>query len=569
MKYPAPGDYQEAVQFPEAAFADPDLKEAEPQSTLLGLPEAITGAFAVVFPVRVRGIRWAVKCFLTDVHDQHERYRAIARVLSDEAMPFTIHFDYQTKGIHVNGRSLPILKMEWADGVSIARFVDEHLQEPDALKRLLEVWRAVIRRLESAGVAHGDLQHGNILVDGDANLTLVDYDTMYVPPLRGKKSPEVGHRNYQHPDRDEADFGPYIDRFSALVIDTALQACIHMPGLWERYSSGENLLFKAADFFDPDTSPLFDELMLAPDGLRAQADVLRRACRAEPEDVPSLAEVMSGEVSIMTAGQRRRTSQEQHGVSRTPFERWFAPAGTIAVIASLVVAAVVSPIALAVVPVAIAGGLAWAAWRYRRLPAVRRLHRLRKEEAYFARLIRSLDDERAELLKTRDAFTAQMESEYERRLEEVQESALRNRLKHHFIGEARDFEGITHKVVVRLKLEGIRTAYQATPDRIRGILQLSDESKAHIGLWRASLVSEYRDDIPTELSPAEERRVRRSIEVRLEEMDAEIARLGRKIDIQQAERDQLRMRMDETQAVSFPKYLLFLLRVRGYRSEIT
>ncbi len=578
MKYPTPGEYQEAVQSPAAVFSDPILKDAEPEMTKLGLPEAMTGAFAVVFPMRAHGVRWAVKCFLTDVPDQRERYHAVARCLAGAELPHTAAFDYQPQGIHVHGDALPVLKMEWLDGISIARFIESHLSRPDepssevsghgsdVLKALHNSWREMIRRLEKAGIAHGDLQHGNILVDGKTRVRLVDYDTMYVPSLQGKKSPEVGHRNYQHPDRDESDFGPYLDRFSALVIDTAIQACIYKPELWARYSTGENLLFGASDFFDPDASALFDELLLAPGALRAQADMLRRACHAEPEDAPSLEQIASGDVALRTtwaAHRRSRRALEAENASRTAFERRFAPtAAAIFVVVALLLAIGLYAAAVAVVAAAAAVGGAGTFWQYRRLSPVRRRHRLQKEEAYFSRLIRSLEGELERLEEARAVFVAQMESEYDRRLEEIRETVLRDHLKHHFVGEARGFDGITHKAVVRLKLAGIRTAYQATPKRVGDVLQLSDESKARIGLWRAALASECEAEIPRELSPAEERRVKRSIEVRLEDIDAEIARIRNKIDVQQDERDQLRTRMAETRHARFARYLLYLLRLR-------
>src|SRR2546430_4647189 len=54
-------------------------------------------------------------------------------------------------------------------------------------------------------VAHGDLQHGNILVRG-GSIQLVDYDGMWVPALKGRHATEIGHRAYQHPERSEQDY---------------------------------------------------------------------------------------------------------------------------------------------------------------------------------------------------------------------------------------------------------------------------------------------------------------------------------------------------------------------------
>src|SRR5207248_10425515 len=62
-----------------------------------------------------------------------------------------------------------------------------------------------VRHLEAAKVAHGDLQHGNILVRG-GSIQLVDYDGMWVPALSGRDATEIGHRAYQHPERSGQDY---------------------------------------------------------------------------------------------------------------------------------------------------------------------------------------------------------------------------------------------------------------------------------------------------------------------------------------------------------------------------
>jgi len=76
-------------------------------------------------------------------------------------------------------------------------------------------------QLKQAGIAHGDWQHANILIvreDGKQRLRLVDYDGMFVPPLQGKSCPELGHANYQHPNRKGADFNLTLDHFSSVLI---------------------------------------------------------------------------------------------------------------------------------------------------------------------------------------------------------------------------------------------------------------------------------------------------------------------------------------------------------------
>src|SRR5690554_820488 len=395
MSYPTPGEYQEALQFPSIALLDPDLQDAEPETNALGLPRAITGAFAVVFPVRTRTARWALKCFLTDVPDQRRRYRAIGEHLAGLELPYMAEFVYQRRGIRVGGGVYPILKMEWLDGHGLNAFVAKQIGagRVDAVAALVPMWRRMMAALEAATIAHGDLQHGNILVDADG-LRLVDYDTMFVPGLEGRRSPEVGHRNYQHPDRDERDFGPYLDRFSALLIDTALQACALEPTLWERFDTGENLLFRSDDLLDPGSSALFEELRRL-EQLAGQVDLLRHACYMEPEDVPPLHEIVQdasgatrdgragaaadGARGRLTSLRKRRQASDAASAERrvfgepTPFERWAMPLLVGGLALSTLVGFVASWTAALLIVIIVAASWAGAAvWSYRRIPAVRR-----------------------------------------------------------------------------------------------------------------------------------------------------------------------------------------------------
>ena len=55
---------------------------------------------------------------------------------------------------------------------------------------------------------------------------------MWVPALAGKKSGEVGHPNYQHPQRlREGTYSLEVDRFPLLLVATALRALKASKGL--------------------------------------------------------------------------------------------------------------------------------------------------------------------------------------------------------------------------------------------------------------------------------------------------------------------------------------------------
>ncbi len=564
--YPTPSDYQEAVQTPASAFRDSDLQSATPRTNVLDLPQPITGAFAAVFPMTTEGgRRFAAKCFLNEVPKQQARYEAVAEHLDAVDLDALVEFDYQPSGIRVAGTDFPLLKMEWVEGTVLNRFVEEHLEAPDVLARLTEAWADLMADLEAVDLAHGDLQHGNVLVQTDdegLQLRLVDYDTMYVPALEGWRSAEVGHRNYQHPDRTDADFGPSLDRFPGLAVYTALRACAARPGLWERYDTGENLLFRDADFYDPDQSALFDELASI-EAVAAPVEALRTACFVEPSDVPPLADVRAGrlepaEVSVARARRERGGDRTE----RSTFAQAFLPGAVAAVLVSAGTAALGgSLVGGAVALMELLGGGAWVGYRYRRLSLVRRRRRLEQEETRFTDAIRGLKREVESLREKREELLNSIDERRAERLEELRQETLYDHLKHHFIGEVREVEGIIHKHVVRLKAANVRTAYEATPEAVEEVRRISDEARARINMWRAALVQKYEDELPDTLSPAEERRLRRYIDHRVEDVDETISRTQEKIEVQKTERERVRDRLDDLPALSPGRYLRYLLRL--------
>ncbi|WP_028566761.1 protein kinase family protein [Salisaeta longa] len=559
MAYPTPSAYQEAVQFPATAFADPVLQAAEPRTNVLGLPQPVTGAFAAVFPLTdpATGRTWAAKCFVAEGDALDERYAALADHLAAHAPDALVPIDFQPQGIRVDGTWYPVLKMEWIDGTPLNQFVADHLETPDVLESLRRTWRRVVQSLRAARIAHGDLQHGNILVTDAGVLRLVDYDTMWVPALKQRSSAEVGHRNYQHPDRTDALFDATLDHFAARVIDVALQACRHRPALWARFDNGENMLFREADFYDPSASALFAELRTI-EAVRPSVEALEHACYMPPEDVPPLES--SAEPSTrwtLQAARARRRARRQP--PRTGWERWLAPLALATGLAATALLVLMSPVGgLA----ALGGGAAvWVwlvGWRYRQQPIVRRHRRLTQEAERLRARCETLTREIDTLQSQKVDVRASIDERRADRLETVQQNALHDRLKHHFIGEARAVDGITHKIVVRLKAANIRTAAEATPKRLRDVRRIGDTTRTRLLMWRAALVHAYEDEVPDRLSPAEERRLQRYVERRIDDIERRIARAKEKKRVQSTERQKVLARREALPALSLARYVRYL-----------
>ncbi|MBW7886470.1 MAG: hypothetical protein H3C34_28350, partial [Caldilineaceae bacterium] len=290
MGWPTPQEYNEAIQNPRTAFSDRELQTGQPVLTPLGLPRPITGAFASVYQLVCAGQRtWAVRCFLRDFADHQERYAAISAHLTRARLPYTVNFTFLADGIRLNGRWYPILKMEWVDGESLLAYIERNLRQPARLLDLAQQWVQMAQSLAAAGIGHGDLQHGNVLVVQD-RIRLIDYDGMYVPALAGRRSHEVGHRNYQHPRRSEADFSPDIDNFSTWVVYASLVALAAEPQLWTTVQAGDEcLLFRREDFERPDRSRVLQALGASGDPrLHRLAGVLRDLLSLDPHQIPPI-----------------------------------------------------------------------------------------------------------------------------------------------------------------------------------------------------------------------------------------------------------------------------------------
>ncbi|MFH8610253.1 hypothetical protein ACH4D5_22510 [Streptomyces sp. NPDC018029] len=259
LAFPSGREYQEALQNTDVCLRDHDLRGARPQANKLGLPRPISGQFASVFSLTsTAGRRYALKCFTSHVRDQQDRYEAISNKLSgidpgSLSQPWRIGFDYVPDGILVNGSRFPVLKMDWVEAVTLSNWLDHHFTDSVAVRNLAERFAQLTTDLAAHDIAHGDLQHGNLLVAQDGTFRLVDYDGMFVPALNGRRSTERGHRNYQSPARGDDDFDSTLDHFSNWVIYLALQAIAVDSSLWTRLHEpdGEYLLLMEDDFKNP------------------------------------------------------------------------------------------------------------------------------------------------------------------------------------------------------------------------------------------------------------------------------------------------------------------------------
>ncbi|UAY55686.1 hypothetical protein [Arachidicoccus terrestris] len=304
--------YQAAVQNPAVAFTDPELKSCSVELTPLGTPRPYAGNFAVTYKFQGAGQDYAVRCFHREVSRLRERYQALEQFMVSNSSRFFLDAKYMVQGIQMGQLSCPIVKMSWCKGETLNQYLARIHKNTVQVARLIQEFRVMAVELERLGIAHGDLQHGNIMVQED-RLLLVDYDGMYLPELVAGGASELGHINYQHPLRTEKDYNARIDRFSILIIYLGLLAVSVKPGLWSKYDNGENILFRSSDFLDPEDSKLLRELSAIPQ-LRTHVQRVKSCCRTAMDLLPTLAEFLSGNFSCprMTALKKPGTARRQY-----------------------------------------------------------------------------------------------------------------------------------------------------------------------------------------------------------------------------------------------------------------
>ena len=250
--YPAAGDYYKAVQAPARVFTVPKLQAAEFVWDSLG-PTLARGSSAVVFQASVEGRPQALRCYIRNDASSRDRYSALdAYLATQDLSPYVSGTTWLDGAIQVNRATWPVLTMDWIDGRTLNEYVDFLVASSNAaaLTTLAAKWRELVALLQNREFTHGDLQHGNIMVDQEGRLRLVDFDGVWIPQLAGQSPPtEFGHPNYQHPLQHV--WGRWLDTFSALVIYLSLVALGKDPALWLALYNSKNLLFAKNDFFPP------------------------------------------------------------------------------------------------------------------------------------------------------------------------------------------------------------------------------------------------------------------------------------------------------------------------------
>ena len=225
---------------------------------------AYAGGFSVVFPYKTaNGEKWAFRCWHSDIKNSKKRYETISDAIKKSHLSFLCEFQYIDKGINVEGTIYPTTRMRWIDGTTIKDYICQNRNSKDLLITLADNFLKMTQALHSQSLAHGDLQHGNILVDRNHQLYLVDYDSFYCPMLKGEADTVTGLADYQHPARiSNKTVSEKLDYFSELIIYLSILAIAESPSLVDKYKvdGADRLLFSKDDYIDISGSGIYKDI---------------------------------------------------------------------------------------------------------------------------------------------------------------------------------------------------------------------------------------------------------------------------------------------------------------------
>lgn len=299
MTFPIINDYRNAMQNAAKRFSSLQVK---PVLDAKGEPIFMAGNFAAVFKATVApGDQMvAIKLFTRDLPQLEQRQRAVAQTVERLGARYLIDIGYMADEIFVHSKiagdgEFPLVVMPWTEGQTLGSVVEKlcNKQHTRGLAALTKAWANLCLGMLSNGIAHGDLKHDNVLVTPEGQLRLIDYDSMYVPQLRGLKSVLLGGASYQHPGRNTSHFNASQDEFSILVIALSLRALTIDPTLYEPFNTGENLILIHDDFVSPMPTVLLERLLNSPDALVRNWTALLMKCAASDSiQVPRLKRIL-------------------------------------------------------------------------------------------------------------------------------------------------------------------------------------------------------------------------------------------------------------------------------------
>lgn len=214
------------------------------------------GGFCVAFEMRRRtgAGELCYRVWHKPISSASERYRIISEHLRQVRLPYFVNYRFIPQALRINGSGeiIPGIAMDWVRGETLDVFLKGRWKSMTSSAKIdfIRGFILMCHRLRDMGIAHGDLSCANIMVESDNSIKLIDYDSLFVAPMKGNFYQSTGGlAGFQHPERLlRTDLRTSIDddNFSQLVIVASLCTALYDASAIDMFSD-KNLLFFASD----------------------------------------------------------------------------------------------------------------------------------------------------------------------------------------------------------------------------------------------------------------------------------------------------------------------------------
>jgi len=266
------------------------------------------GYYAYIYKFKSISRTYALRCFrIAPPPDSAQRLQAIGNFVAQKHPPYLVECNHFDDVLYVSlggkGQWYPLQVMEWVEGATLTREVNERVKSDDrlGLSRLADSWESLLRSIKEDGVVHGDLHPDNVIVmPKTGQLRLIDYDTMVIPGFSTMSFRGLGMSTYIHPcysgQSAERHYSSTMDDFGALNILLSLRALAENPRL---RSTKDYLLFHTEDIERPTQSALLNQLCRSGDKrISDLANAMREECKSAIETGRFVVDrILSGVVS--------------------------------------------------------------------------------------------------------------------------------------------------------------------------------------------------------------------------------------------------------------------------------
>ncbi len=143
-----------------------------------------------------------------------ERFTTVTRTLQVLNSKQLGWFRYEQDGLRIAGRDYPIAIRPWIDGLELPQYLARR-RDWKSVALVDDGLSHAVAIMQAAGIAHGDLHPGNIIVGRDGLVHLVDIESMFSPRIRGlgiltQPPPPFRRKGVQ------LEFDPYMDEIGIM-----------------------------------------------------------------------------------------------------------------------------------------------------------------------------------------------------------------------------------------------------------------------------------------------------------------------------------------------------------------